>query len=338
MKNIYLNQRIEVIKKKYPKICDFILNTELDNNYYFLTLRYNNSIMNPLEHFLGLNELKGFDGKLDEIKRDAIKTHNNNEGSIKWYSICAELHAIYIIGEQLGYKILGFEQRAPKAISGTCDIKAKKNSNNQFFEVKCKCSQTAQGLPKNLWDFLVNFKSNFILTARLNNRKYQYNNFEDLKSKLIQHIESWESSASKAFPNDVPPPYQGKNLTIYFFNSGISGGCFFRPDCIESIHDYLFNSNSLGKNGEYMIPMVSQAEQKGADYLCCKIPDWDDYNYDQIMECSFEKYKKITPTEYETTDKKMKRLKGIILFSRYDKYCIINRSRLNTSLKNLVLI
>lgn len=286
--------------------------------------------MKPLEFFLGLKEIKDYKNKVNEIKRNAVKTPNSNDGIIQWASICAELGVIYIIAKKIDYEILGFEQKSPKSKSNkTCDIEAIKDGYNQYFEVKRKCSQTAQKLPLNLQKFLIDFKCNFGLVGKLHNRKYQCNNFKELQENLIKHIKNWECGYLKAFPNNLPPSYSDKNLTISFYKEDVSGSCFFQPDMIGSIKEYIFGNNKINKNGKPMISMVTQVEQKGADYLCCRIPDWD--SYDLMIESFFEKYKKITATEYETTDKKMKKLKGIILFCKYDKYCIINNSIFNSN-------
>ncbi|NQV19503.1 MAG: hypothetical protein HQ534_13300 [Armatimonadetes bacterium] len=284
--------------------------------------------MIPFEYFLGLKEIKGYEEKVNEIKRNAIKTPNSNDGIKQWASICAEIGAIYIIEKHLGYDILGFEQKSPKRRNKkqTCDFKAKKNTSIHYFEVKRKSSQIAQKLPTNLQNFLIDFKCNFKLVGELNNRKYRCNNFKELENNLVRHIDSWKCGYLNAFPYDEPPPYLDENLTIFFYKEGLSGSGFFRPDGVNSICNFLFDTNRVGKNDNRMIPMVSQAELKGADYLCCNIPDWDDYSFDLLVKSFFEKYTKKTLIKYETTDNKMKKLKGIILFNRYDKFCIINQS------------
>ena len=155
------------IKEKFPKTYSFIIRNELDDNNYISNISVDDPIMEPLEFFLGLKEIKGYKEKVNEIKRNAIKTPDSNDGIIQWASICAEIGAIYIIVTKLNYKILGFEQKSPRSKSNkTCDIEAIKDGYNQYFEVKRKCSQTAQKLPLNLQKFLIDFKCNFGLVGK----------------------------------------------------------------------------------------------------------------------------------------------------------------------------
>ena len=98
------------IKEKFPKTYSFIIRNELDDNHYISNINVDDPIMEPLEFFLGLKEIKGYKEKINEIKRNAIKTPDSNDGIIQWASICAELGVIYIIAKKIDYEILGFEQ------------------------------------------------------------------------------------------------------------------------------------------------------------------------------------------------------------------------------------
>ena len=71
-----------------------------------------------------------------------------------------------------------------------------------------------------------------------------------------------------------------------------------------------------------MMPMVDQVIEKGADYLFCRAPHWESGK--KIVEECFANVTYSNDRTYFTTDPALSNLRGIVLFARYDRFCIVN--------------
>ncbi len=74
-----------------------------------------------------------------------------------------------------------------------------------------------------------------------------------------------------------------------------------------------------------MVPMVPQAILKGADYLMCRVTNWKDWP--EIVEHCFQEFTHTGGVTYFADDLRLGALNGIVLFARYDDFCIINNLR-----------
>ena len=77
--------------------------------------------------------------------------------------------------------------------------------------------------------------------------------------------------------------------------------------------------------------MVVQAIEKGADYLICKIPKWDTYT--DIIGAFFNDYYWVSKKVVEVEDEKLSGLVGMILFDKFNDFCIVNNVKASKVMK-----
>lgn len=312
---------------------------KLKPGHYALDLKEDDLFLPVLEYFLGLQNVDGFDYKMNDFLNKPINNRNTNIGGIHWQSICAELVAIYLLGKELELAIVGFDQTSPAAIrkGSDCDIIASVNGKHTFFEVKRNSQSESQYLPDSFRETLDNFESPFVLAAQLVKRDYNCDNLPSLLENLKLHVDKFGRQLGRSFVEnneDVLPFYEDSDIVVRFLDEKYERGFhYLDPPIIENISSFLLISDRIGRDGEPMKPKVKEAEEKGADYLICRVPSHDSLN--AIVECCFEKIVdssgKLT---YYIEDSRIENLCGIILFHRFDRFCIINN--INADIKNWI--
>ena len=70
-----------------------------------------------------------------------------------------------------------------------------------------------------------------------------------------------------------------------------------------------------------MVPMVRQAQEKGADFLMCRIPGWDDL--EEVAEAVFQGTDQRSPRLYTSKDRRLGSLSGGVLFNRYNVFVTV---------------
>lgn len=325
---------------QFPLFRSFISTETLDQRHYFSRMSQNDPILPAIEYFLTQKSVVGFDHKTRDFINRSIDKGNMNEGIRQWASVCAEFGAIRLIGKELGLPIIGFEQISPKAQNPErdCDIVAILNGKYTFFEVKRKGDEDSQIIPERLSTALQNFSNPYSLVPDLIKRDYDCSNLDDLLKSLENHINEFQLLKKEGLYSnqDTPSPFVNSEIEVHFLKkSDIDSNCqFFAPTSIEDIHSFLFETGRIGKDGKPMIPKVIDAEEKGADYLICRVPDNDPW--DEIVDGCFKQLSYRNDLTFFTKDENLRTLSGIVLFAKYNNFCIINN--LNSGKKNWLAV
>jgi hypothetical protein len=103
---------------------------------------------------------------------------------------------------------------------------------------------------------------------------------------------------------------------------------YFLPVLPKQLSRYLLGPGKPGRDGKPMTPMVQQAADKGADYLVCRVSKWVDWTttVGEIFAVSSH----ISGVTYFSKDPRLDPLEGVVLFARYDDFCIVNNLRAKT--------
>ena len=236
--------------------------------------------------------------------------------------------AIALIGQQLDIPIIGFNQTSPKAQrpESDCDFVASAQGQLNFIEVKRNAAQDKQVLPEELeWRLNeIEVGLPFILTAELIDRNYNCTNIDRHLDDMQDHVKQFLSSNSTPATLIVPEPFEAEPFKISFQKKsmGQTGGRFFKPVFSEDLEPYLLGPGRAGRDGKPMVPMVTQAINKGADYLFCRVPGWE--GLDIIVKKIFADITLANYRTFFTNDNRLDSLRGIVLFTRFDNYRIVN--------------
>ncbi len=260
---------------------------------------------------------------------EPINQGTTNQGEVQFHSICAEFRTMYLIGETFGLTITGFDEISPKAKRQTdCDIVAEFKDEKLYFEAKAKCNEVSQSLPDALIEALNTIESRYTLTPELRDRSYNCENMDTLLGKIRDHITEFENQKESGSSNEdnEPMPYCDEEINIYFaikkYDEPTCTTTLFDCDVLDDVHSYIFEEGKSGKDGKPMIPKIKQAQNKGADYLVCRVNPRDKLN-DVVSYC-FKSVKPQTDRTCYCGDTRLGILRGVILFSDYDNYVIIN--------------
>jgi hypothetical protein len=276
-------------------------------------------IIPALDYFLGLEGVPGKASREDRLRTEPIDRRDTNSGKVSWASICAELGATRLIGDQLGLQITGFDQVSPQVRHGTrdCDIRAMVGNTPTDFEVKRHSVDDTRILPDALAEMVSDL--GLVSSVELKDTRYRCSDLPALRDHILRHLAK--------FPNR--PRLKLPEMTISFRDQGIANGqangvCFdWEPASIGDIRSWILETDKVGRNGKPMVPMVKQAEAKGADYLVCRVEGWD--SLDEIAEGVFSSTDRISDKTYEASDPKLGRdIMGIILFHRFDSFIVVN--------------
>ena len=285
-------------------------------------------IIPALEYFLSLENVTGFSDKLDEIIEKPVGQANKNDRSVQWASLCAEIGAICLLGKMLGLRIVGFEQISPKTTrpKANCDVLVVVNGNLKFCEVKRNAAEEKQILPDLLQQKLNELELPYSITPELIDRNYDCTNLNTKLQKLIDHVTTFEEQKHKgsmAIENS-PASFNAGEFIVYFHpKSEVSSESqFLTPVLSSDLSNFMLGPGGIGRDGKPMVPMVQQAILKGADYLICRVTGWE--GWPKIVEKCFERLMYSNGATYFIRDQRFGSLDGIILFSHYNDFCIVN--------------
>ncbi len=325
--------------QKYPLTQKYILSLQLSENNMLRIASENqdNPILSAYEYFFSLSHLVGFESKCKQITDNPIHNSDTIEGNNQWASLCAEMGAISLLGNNLGVKILGFDQQSPirKRTKSDVDILASIGSEPVYFEVKRNSREETQDIPQVLMDALHRLDLGLSFAVESATRNLSIQNIDDLIENIQTHLSNYYDWKSEYAPNDHGRPFNfvSDNMTIRFFPTSSRHGLlrYFSPPSLDDLSAYLFERGKMGKNQKEMIPMVVQAIEKGADYLICKIPKWDTYT--DIIGAFFNDYYWVSKKVVEVEDEKLSGLVGMILFDKFNDFCIVNNVKASKVMK-----
>lgn len=332
---VFTEPWLPIGKENYCYYKTFLAGSSLPENHYAYGMPDDAPIIPALDYFLSLNGKKNFDKKMNKFLTESINRGTTNQGEVQFHSICAEFRAMYLVGEILGLSITGFDEISPKAKGQSdCDIVAEFRGERLCFEVKAKCKEASQSLPDALVAALNMVESVYTLTPKLRSRSYNCEDMETLLEKIKKHIANFESQKESDYStgDDLPIPYVDEDIYIQFAikedDEPTCTATLFDCDAMDDVCSYLLEEGKPGKVGKPMTPMIQQAQDKGADYLVCRVRPWDEL--DKVVNHCFENVDQQTNRTYSCGDERLGIIRGIILFSDYDNYVIINNLNAGT--------
>lgn len=313
----------------FPRVQRWLDSTPLDTNHEAKNLRPPDPILPALEYFLSLEGTPGFDGWLERLATEPVGPPNRNTRVVRWAALCAELGATCLPGRELGLPVLGFDQHSPRASrpGSNCDLVVEVEGRPAFCEVKRRSAEDLQTPPPLVRDRLLELDLPYSLSIELLDRDYDC---EDLEENL-QSMEEW-----LAFMHDpenrllwwpgesAPPEFSTPSFRIGFHEKGEGRGLseFFVPVTPADIRRWLLEPSTSTRDGSRMKPMVEQAREKGADFLMCRVEPggpWVD-----LVQESFESVSPMTTRSFAVNAPRLHGLSGVVLFSRYDRFCIVH--------------
>lgn len=314
---------------KFLRVEKFLAGNPFGPNHAAHDLALSDPIVPALEYFLSLDAVPGHCKKLEEIKNKPVGTPCKNDRLIQWASLCAEIGAVRLLGKTMGLKIVGFEQVSPrsKRPNANCDIVAVVNGEKKYFEVKRNAAEDKQCLPEILEKRLreVERELPFGMTPELVDRNYDCTDLEIKLGRLKDHVETFQQHKREGLLAGKcrPSAFQDEAFEVVFHpKSQRTSTRFFSPVFPKELAPYLLGPGGTGRNGKPMTPMVQQAAEKGADYLVCRVPKWQDWT--KAMEEIFAESSHNSGVTYFSKDPRLDKLEGVVLFRTYDDFCIVN--------------
>lgn len=203
------------------------------------------------------------------------------------------------------------------------------NGDLKFFEVKRNAAEDKQSVPETLRNRLKRLESElpFSFTPRLVNRDYDCADLEDQVHQIKFHVvcfEEWQRDGIVS-AQETPAPFGGEFTLVFHLKSDIAIGTdaeYFSPVSAPELSKYLLGPGGPARDGTLMVPMVQQAVQKGADYLVCRVTAWEVWP-EVVKEC-FGTHRYVNGATFFVADERLGAFDGVILFSRYDSFCIVN--------------
>lgn len=312
----------------FPRVQQLLESGAFRENHFAAHMEASDPIIPALEYFLSLEQVTGFSGKFRDIKEKPLGQKTTNERRVQWASSCAELGAIYLLGKTLDIVIIGFDQKSPQATrpNSNCDVLVTINGHLTFIEVKRNAAEDKQELPELLEESLAALALPYSMTTELVDRYYDCSNLSVRLSELTQHVKIFENSRKSARRARQPPPFNaGDDFRVVFGakSDDPMALAFFLPVFTTQLKSYLVGSAATGKDGKPMPSMATQAAAKGADYLFCRIPTWN-RSWQEIVDECFVSVTYRGGRTFFTTDSGLLNLRGVVLFSSYDNFCIVN--------------
>jgi hypothetical protein len=237
-------------------------------------------ILPPLEFFLSLKDVPRFKEKLEQFLKQPDEPRSTNAAEVQWASACAEIGAVCLLGKELGLSILAFDATSPRRSrpKSNCDIVARLNGQETFFEVKRNSKEETQSLPDDLQNALDAYDCPYCLTGELHDRSYDCSNLPELLAAIENHLALFhEWKQEDIVTCDYPPLLCFGGVFVHFSDKAHSqlGGSFFEPALTADLRSYLLESGRTGKDGKPMIPKVKEVQEKGAHYLMVRVPSWE---------------------------------------------------------------
>lgn len=303
----------------FPRVKRLLDSGQFTAGHFAANLSLRDPIVPALEYFLSLEHVDGYSGKLDELRTQPVGPAHTNSRRVRWASICAELGAIHLLGCTLDVPLVGFDKTSPTAIrhSSDCDIVARVNDRLVYVEVKRNATEDSQVLPELLDNRLRELAGelNVSITGELLDRRYDCSDIEERLIQIKQRVE-----ALRATTRGLQRTYVRLGAFRVLLSIGNIPMQFYTPLSLDEVRKKL-----LGPGGVGMQPLVSQAIDKGADYLFHRMPRVDSADWGEIVQALFPNLTCNSRSDrlYVTSDRTLHGLRGIALFARYDDFCIV---------------
>ena len=284
----------------------------------------------------------------------------------KWYQLLSELETFYLLHNKFGMNVVGYEQVPVGKKNKSPDFEIKLGNESVYFEVKFKASQVTQRIPQKLDEFLDKieeehgnkyritlmevensedretcpnyqklFSKYLLLPENLNIIEKEIKDHLNVlnKNKKLERKDRHSSRCIVLIKAGVEAIDIHFSIKLKLKNHGIRISCF-RPDNIYDIKSWLFEEQE-GKT-----PMVKEAESKGADYLVCFIPFWEDIDetfYDYVTPL-FSDIQKFKPNITISRDVNLRNLSGVILMSQKgsltNNHVIVSNANITPKIKD----
>jgi hypothetical protein len=330
---------------QFPRVQQLIRDGTFGEGHSAAGLQLSDPIVPALEYFLSLEQVPGFpEKKHQDLKLKPVGPDTTNARTVQWASLCAELGGIYLLGKTLGLATLGFDQHSPRGrrANSNCDVLVNVNGRHVYVEIKRKAAEDKQSLPKRLEDglFHLQHKLPYGISVMLRDRDYDCSDLDLRLAAVEDHVERFQQlKAEGVWAEEETPAPLGGPFIIFFHDKSdeppgrvsehvivdrVTGRAVFDPECTDNLTPYLVGPARIGRDGERMVPMVEQAIEKGADYLLCRVSSGD--GWPEIVEQCFGHVTYTTNRTCFAADESLRGLRGVVLFSRYDDFCIVNNS------------
>lgn len=283
-------------------------------------------VLGALEFFLGLDQVKGFEKRRQDIKGDIERlcrgsNPGTNDSSMAWASRCTELIRFQLLGERLGLAITGFDRESPhrKGLKN-CDARVLLDGREVFVEVKSKGAEMNQvNLPPALQDCLLRLKDEipYGISVELQGCRYKCIDCDALRAEVMAHLDLWNAE-------DVPPArgFQGSVILRFHPERPLEGVHFSGDGAIDSQGEYNVKPWLFGTaKGP---AAVEKAIEKGADYLLARVSCWDPWE-EVVRQCFGQVDWRTAKTCFVSSDE-WEALRGVVLYSGCDEFCIVNNS------------
>ncbi len=254
---------------------------------------------------------------------------------MQWASLCAEVGGIALLGATLRLPILRFNDHSRRAerAKSDCDLVVVLNGRETYVEIKRRAREDEQSLPALLEERLVELQSELpygisVDFSRRQVRRDKWPESESVLGVVRDHVKVFEHQRAQGecFGEETPPSIGIGPIVLSFYvkpEEPLEGlGVGFDPDCAEDLKPYLLGPGGIGRDGKPMMPKVQEAIDKGADYLLCRVSRWDGWH--EIVEGCFGRVDWISPWACFAPESCLRDLRGVVLFSRYDDFCVIN--------------
>jgi len=316
---------------QFPRVQELI--PQLPEGHFAAGLKLSDPIVHALEFFLSLDQVPGFAEKLRDLKLKCVGPATTNAGAVQWAGVRAELEGICLLGRTLDLPIVGFDEHFSRALraNSDCDVVVLVNGNRTYVEIKGKAAEDEQrSLPRRLDACLVQLQSElpYDISVELRNPRYDCSDLDSLPAKVKEWPEIHRLLQEQGLSDSEEMPPMGGPICINFHAKsdppprGIP--VHFDPDgAIDAKGDYNLKPWLVGPgDGKSKIPMVEQAHAKGADYLLCRVSGWD--GWEEIVRNCFGSVSWKTRRTCFASDVALSGLRGVVLFSDYDDFSIVN--------------
>ena len=312
---------------KYPLTYNFISKAGLNPNHFLNFINDENENISAFELFFSMENLPGFSKKLErEIKTKLIQNPSSINGEIQWASICAELTAIQLVFKKYGVEISGFDQHSPRSLkeNNDCDFSGIWQGETLYFEVKNNSKEESQDIPQILLDELKQIKWGYTLFIEAKCRYLKITNTNKIIQDIKKHIADHNEWKNKYVPSGVelfPGKFHTDKFIIRFLPQSkyVDSLRYFTPPSLQDICSFLFGVNM--PNNSTMTPKIEEARQKGADYLICRLPRFQEFH--EIIDKCFKLIKKKEKSIYIVSGDLIKGIVGVILFNKKGEHCLI---------------
>ena len=339
----------------FPAIKQFIIDNKIslkNNSKLYEAIDGNFEELRFIEYFLThhKNIANG-----NELAKKLLEHGKQELNFSDRHSLLSELEAFYLLHGKLSLDVYGYEPN----IAGQKkkpEFSVRANNKDVYFEVKDKCSEVVQKVPKKINDLFKEIEKKhcdkyLIVVTEVENLSYQdlgqpdnLNLIEKAVQERLTTIELYKIlQRSDRHSSTIKIPINKGTVIISIRRKDDKiqeRPEYFTPDRIDDIRTWLFEESVSKKTGEKMIPMVKQAENKGADYLMCRIPFWRNLNasfFDYIKPL-FSDIKLIKTNFAISKDNELGNLSGMIIFcslgSLNDDYIIVSNSNVTPKIKD----